>query len=997
MAKFNPHVLFDPFGALSMEFGVPTCILALTKDILQLLPGDILGGISDGIIQGQEAAQDALANIARKLFIDTGIIEFNADTGTFSFISDISRFGLDSNQQSLLTSVGEFLGAVAGAGQTLWKNYEVLQSQLDAIKACIGDYNLWLEGTDGGGPVTDTTSPKNTSSPAASFAIAQANIGASKEFLITSNRLLKDIGEVLLDRNLNPSRIPNLSDDEVITIEEPIFRLVFGPPKSKVGQFLLSVDGLYYDSQTRSYDGKDIPDATDIGFIPPSEKWELDHEPSLGGKGVTFSIKELGTYVDTIFDPDIIDESPSLETYYECDHFLQVLVGQKNKAVQDIERHKNNLVTSGFTSNSALVVNLQQNILSVIDQYNVQIRKRKKQIEVTVKSSDLFGSNQVFLPGEIPINDFSFLSSINLEVDIEKQRKLTFVQGDVCSIVLPLQPTFVRASESGKNVIISPLVIPPIGAGGMLDSGKYDTTVAPVLSVNSDIVTDGLIAVYNFLETITVPTNSTEFLVLNCATSGVKNNAQLVSDSPSSVYTKGVAIPNLQGIAKRDFNNGLFTLKGLGSYVRLPDSSEFQDLLYNLNGCTIESWIHVKNFNQAVDDFEVYDGNYNHLINFDRDEGKWTTFNYFKILLGSENTGGTAKLNVDSSAIITDNSTDTVRGFLMGFSRDPQIVRNDVVAAGTDLQPNFNSGYSISSVSIAASGSGYCTSGTWTLSSQGGSTPASGVYDVSTNGSTAGSVSSITLLEPGAGFPLSITTTIAMNGDVASPGLDCPPGTTANMEIVLDSAFSVGVSSVFFIAPTQSIGTSDIEFVNKGDCYAASAGIYKLTIPTETIVNSVKFDDVSGAYMHLCVTMDVSANSLKVYLDKNLMAEDTLSNVFGSLVGHPPNLPTFIHPEDRDTSSFYYSSGTVSAIGTTEFDFGPANNKFFTPWILGGGWTDGNPVDASSGGFMGASHGFDSGLTGHVGSVKFYSRPLTITEVITNYNAHSNLFKNIDI
>ena len=36
-----------------------------------------------------------------------------------------------------------------------------------------------------------------------------------------------------------------------------------------------------------------------------------------------------------------------------------------------------------------------------------------------------------------------------------------------------------------------------------------------------------------------------------------------------------------------------------------------------------------------------------------------------------------------------------------------------------------------------------------------------------------------------------------------------------------------------------------------------------------------------------------------------------------------------------------------------------------------------------------------SGLNGHVGSLKFYSRPLNINEVRKNYEAQKGFFKNI--
>ena len=130
------------------------------------------------------------------------------------------------------------------------------------------------------------------------------------------------------------------------------------------------------------------------------------------------------------------------------------------------------------------------------------------------------------------------------------------------------------------------------------------------------------------------------------------------------------------------------------------------------------------------------------------------------------------------------------------------------------------------------------------------------------------------------------------------------------------------------------------------------------------------------------------------------MASSALTEVFGMEATHPPTLPTFIIPNTADGSSFYYSNSTVNQhAGSTTFSDGPTNDTYFTPWIVGGGWTDGFPINSTTreGGFMGLRHGLTSGLNGFVGSLKFYSKPLSNSEVIKNYNAQKGLFKNIQI
>tara|TARA_R110000744_G_scaffold33621_5_gene78900 strand:- start:1557 stop:1952 length:396 start_codon:yes stop_codon:yes gene_type:complete len=131
------------------------------------------------------------------------------------------------------------------------------------------------------------------------------------------------------------------------------------------------------------------------------------------------------------------------------------------------------------------------------------------------------------------------------------------------------------------------------------------------------------------------------------------------------------------------------------------------------------------------------------------------------------------------------------------------------------------------------------------------------------------------------------------------------------------------------------------------------------------------------------------------------MATSSLATVFGVGTHKPPSIPTFATPANSDSSSFYYSSGTVNQnTGVHHFDDGPyLDQAGFTPWMVGGGWTDGIPFDSTrmTGGFMGNHHGWSSGLGGHVGSVKFYAKPLSTKEVLTNFNAQKGFYKNIKI
>ena len=131
-----------------------------------------------------------------------------------------------------------------------------------------------------------------------------------------------------------------------------------------------------------------------------------------------------------------------------------------------------------------------------------------------------------------------------------------------------------------------------------------------------------------------------------------------------------------------------------------------------------------------------------------------------------------------------------------------------------------------------------------------------------------------------------------------------------------------------------------------------------------------------------------------------LFKEGTISSVFGVPVGKAPQVPSFIVPKTLTTSSFYYDESTVTQESdTTLFDSGPKTYPQFTPWVVGGGWTDGRPVSlsTSSGGFLDTGAGIISSYNGYIGSLKFYNKALDTEELKTNYISQKTFFENIDL
>jgi len=208
-------------------------------------------------------------------------------------------------------------------------------------------------------------------------------------------------------------------------------------------------------------------------------------------------------------------------------------------------------------------------------------------------------------------------------------------------------------------------------------------------------------------------------------------------------------------------------------------------------------------------------------------------------------------------------------------------------------------------------------------------------------------------------------------------------------------------SSCFFIAPTQSYNTTGVGFVKAGSCDEDSAQLLRFTASPNKTVEGVSLSSISSEYMHLSIVFDPVNDSIKLYVDGVLYEEGLISTTFNVSKGKMPQVPSLITPSGLSTSSFYYNENSVSAGGDVlskgYFDNGPAPDGFFTPWIVGGGYSDGRDIDltTSSGGFMSTGDGLISPYNGNVGSLKIYCKALNTNEVKKNFDSQKTFFKNI--
>ena len=885
--------------ALGMSYGMPSCMLNLANDALSLLPSDILGDISQAIKDGKARANEVTKQGFKKLMLDTGIIEFDTESGTFKFGSDSSQAGLDNDDKKKKENLKGVLASLQYAvsfGTEIYQNYTDAVNEINAILDCIDKFSE-LQKFQSGNSADERSSLSQEEINElldSRYAGEKAKLEQAGNFIKAADEKIAGIDDILAARAKDPSLEPKFldsseldqflsgtsydrvaMDDPGLEVEDPVFRLTYGPPISKEGSYVLTNDGLYYNS----YEGGLDPVYLAIsGIVPVGDAWKYNYDPNLGGKGQAISIASLNKFTDNIFDPNKIDDSAGLQHYYNEDHFLAVVKQQRDKHVYDLSSDLQDFINE-FGEDSSVVINQRNLIMSEIANHNTKINRRKKQIEVAVKAGQIYGdlSGPEFGPGEIPINDFSYLERYNLSVDLEKQKALVFKQADVNGIVLPLETKFVKAAQGkAPSISFDQLSVPPVGKGSILYSPSGSSS-GTVLALNDQIESNGLFAIYNFLDTSLELPSSTNFNVTNCATENLYNNAQLVGANRRSIFTSGISIPYLEGIVKNKSSDPA-AASALGSFIKLPDTTEFRDLTYSSTGFTMECWVHVPNITNAALGWASG-------TNLATPAASGLT----KVLFGSENVGHNPNASaIDHTGAFRDldflkpeRGGEFVRGMLCGFTRDRRITHD------------------------------------------------------------------------GLGF--------SNDNEANNP-----------------------VSSLsFFIAPTQARDFSSASFINNDECQNEEH-FYKMKVD----LSATAFGDVSSQFVLVDITCDPNSDTIKMYPDGSLVATSAISEVFGVDVRKPVALPSF-----KKNNSFEYASTTVDGPSTVKQ--GPLLNPFYTPWIVGGGYTDGM---YQHGNFMGGDRGgVISGLRGHIGSLKFYSRSLNSTEVKKNYDAQQGFFKNIKI
>ena len=984
-------------------------MIDFAKDALNAFPSPVLNSMQAGMQEGKALADSVFKDIMRRVFLDTGIVEYDTTLGRFVFVSTSSNLGVEQDLlQGMEDSFG--LGKILGFGAGAWVIGENVLDQIDVIKNCIDkltSYNALQKGASSvadkfvgftavdpvtGEPIAFDAPPPALEAASQVYDSNKATLEIAGGFVAAVDKQLQVIKEIQQARaadpinnpepvfwaNMpNPAFDPNLPSgpDNPATLREALdgktsFTLLdaeadanglpivppdyggefdpftdvisassIGAPQSKAGQFLFSRTGVYYDSYGGGLDysgcitnivhaiyydtsGNAIPGT---GVPPDAVKYLQEYNPNIGGRGEAVSWNTFNRWANTAFDIEHINESPQIQAFYDADHFLQVLMDQRNREIYDLSGYIGELQDEGYLEESAVLSNQRQLLYSKISAHGDKIKKRKKQVEVHVI---LAPANAPAVLGKIPINNFEALDGGLLAIEKAKQEHLIFQPGDVSGIVLPLCPSFIKSNIPQDTFTVEDLMVPTVGVGQIITSDfPVSGTSGTVLSLTDTITTDKIVAVYNFLDSDIVKPDSDKYLSINCTTSSAHvKPAQIVASSIDSMYPSGVGVPYFRGVCNffsgvegdgnpksltPQWNENEEYLRSASrpyGYGRIKTgSNDIDSLLYSSSGATFDFWTHVPDLGNANDGGWNADSSLSSL---------------HRVVLGCENRGGTFTSDNPSWAVGPLND-GVVKGLLIGFTRDRRVTQG--------AAPSNN--------------------------------PA-------------------------------------------------------------DNDLENGL--MFHMSPTQSINTSGVTLLSASASIAycpqdqiPPSGYYGIAVDTSTpTAGGHTFNDCSTGFVHTSVTVDYGQDLVSIYLNGELLTSQTVNATFGAGEQTPPRIPSMV-----DTSSFSYDAQYKNqlppnaplfppdSLGYRDFWYwnGPhpesaGTNVALTPWIVGGGYTDGMHTkeiggtkgDTTGMNFMGGQWGGrKSGLFGFIGSLKLYTKALTAAEAKRNYDAQKGFFTNI--
>ena len=859
--------------------------------------------------------------------------------------------------------------------------------------------------------------------------------------------LINQIEEVLHQRHINPDLEPEFDstfytntdfrktrtdfDDPTEDKKREVFRLVFGPPRSESGLFLLSSDGLYYDSQKGGLDPVyihlnklDMPDVGDI--------YKFNHAANLGGRGDDISLADIEVYTNTLFDVNLIDDSDTMRNHYDNDHFLQVLEGQRNKRIFDLSGAARRASNDG--SGIAYVRNLKNEIYAAMSRWDSVIDKRKKQIEIAIKATSIYGDG---VPQFDPTRTLSDEDNPFVVLPPGAAAGGTYTGPCDTPPGVPPPPGCSDEDTGGgpggpgpgggnPNAYNIPIGTGEGGTVGGVASGR--STVDPSGYVGKTLFPFGQIPVndFSYLAQFNFAIDEDIQEKLFFKTGEVKDVVLPVN----ARFTKPYASP-----LQYNYSHLLIPPVGKGSIIYDPSGSDAA-VLSLTTGIHTDNLLAIYNFLDGEVSFPGVSGMDASNVTNCNAVGNFT--NYGHMVGANASSVFAAGLGIPYFEGMTRNSSD-----------DPFRVSSlgsVMVLPETDDFQDLTYGPSGFTFETWVRVPGLAQESGWHSNGNVGN-QASALTKCILACENTGVDSDFIMPDPADGVPT--ITTLGEGGYIEAVNawsLDNLPnhgpthtkgmiiGFTRDRRMVAGLPGSgernkqdpVGNGVSLVIAPTVARDASSLSWISKDGGPGGGYGTrftydyYGLTVncsalnANRTNGEARSFFDTSGEFVLLDVTVNPLDNIVNVYMDGELMGSETIPNTFGTGAYQPPSLPTFIKP-----NSFEYSSNSVN--GPNQLHEGPKPHGLFTPWILGGGYTDGMTFDflgdpggseeSYAGNFFGGGTnatggtldddgspgGITSGLRGYLGSTKFYNCALQEDQIKTNYLSQKGFFKFIDL
>jgi len=809
---------------------------------------------------------------------------------------------------------------------------------------------------------------------------------------------------------------------------QPVFDLDFGPPISTNERFVLSKDGLYYDSRSG-----DVPDV--IPYPVSADMWNLQYPSNRGGRGLSFTEEDGESTVNTIFDLNVPyqEENPRVEAFQLYDDVLQQFEDDKQSHMTQVSGYIAEILANGYGATDAIVQSYTAQLGAVASVYDSKIRKRKRQLTIAA----IFGRDSFIVTNrQHPLGEGLFFQ---------------------------YEPPTGKAFEYKLQYKDLPDAIKTINLY-QLDGGQTVAYNTKTKKVVDEVESQNILAKVGFWKEIPrIPINDFSYLKQSDIPLQAQKQLTLFSEDldtiiapyqakyvigptdmpPTSVDSLAVDPIGLGDWVHRETSGSLSATTPL--YKSLTDDIISEDLLVCYNfldpDAVTEPSGTLYALNNAAEGSNRLDGK---LVGYDK------SF-VFPSGVGQAYFGGTIfDERGQRSALWADVKGSYVR--LPNSTKDYNVLQPNIPYNGA--RPLDNLFYSKEGVTIdfwayvpkvyrdmtdehryrlvfANENSGPAQTDYLTATTQSNASPGKGLIPGGTN----------------------FNRTIGMIMGWRDRGSPAPAGTnTSGLEFCI--APTVGQNQSYDTTPTTTWGHS----VCIAETWATSAGNTPsavevkqvgMYIPSSVLNSSgTGIQDVSSGYHHISVSFDYVNEDVNFHLDGELLTTSSLSDVLG---GNPDDttLPTSVKMDLDDKSDLiFFNDPTVeSFLGNTIYDerCTPERVAFpvFTPWIIGGGYTDNIPkipgTDYKPQGFLGSNTNNThqgtvrgdtlitttiggelypvgqhdpplsapkgggsptriiprSGLDGYIGSFKIYTRALTTTEAKHNYTSQKGFFKNI--